>query len=206
MSGDVFSVSVGVYDNSGNKLENHSGFNYSISLSLSPYGEFLNGESQLTNNGIAVFENLRILSEGTYNIVPNSDGIALAEEYQVSISNYVHHIVLKPQTQEITANFSFNMEIELYAEDGTLFNGTCNLVLTENGGSQVCEEDSYVITNGTASLSIYFETTGEKVLIATCPSVNYNDTYSFPAVSSTTTINVESLKLYINEFSPVRFT
>ena len=206
MSADVFSVTVGVYDNSGINLESLSRYNYTISLSLSPYGKFLYGGSQLTDDGIAVFENLRIVSGGTYEIVPQSEGITLAQEYQVSITSYVHQVILQTQTQTISANFSLNVDIELYAEDGTLFNGTCDLVLTENGGSQVYGENSYKIHNGTASLSIYFETAGEKVLNATCPSVYYNDTYSFPAVSNTTDIKVESLKLNITEFVPVRFT
>ena len=128
---------VGVIFDTGNTLVIFSGFNYTISLSLSPYGEFLIGESQLTENGIAVFENLRILSGGAYDIVPNSEGITLLTHYQVSISNYVHQIVLTSSTQTITANFSIDVEIELYAEDGSFYNGTCDLVLTENGGSQV---------------------------------------------------------------------
>ena len=206
MSADVFSVTVGVYDNSGEHLESTSGFNYTISLSLSPYGQFLSDGPQLTNDGIAVFENLRIVSGGTYKIVPQSEGITIVEEYSVNISNYVHQIILKPQSQTISANFSFNVEIELYAEDGTLFNRKCDLLLTENGGSQVYGENSSFIHNGIASLSIYFETTGEKVLNATCPSVYHNDTYSFPAVSNTTNITIEQLTLNITEFVPVRFT
>jgi hypothetical protein len=200
VSADVFSVSVGVYDNSGENLKSASGFNYTISLSLSPYGQFLSDGPQLTKDGIAVFENLRIVSGGTYEIVPQSEGITIVEEYPVNISNYVHQVILKPQT--ISANFSLNVEIELYAE--TLFNGTCNLLLTEKGGSQVYGENSSVIHNG--SLSIYFETTGEKVLNATCPSVYHNDTYSFPAISNTTNITIEQLTLNIVDFKPVRFT
>ena len=93
VSADVFSVSVGVYDNSGENLKSASGFNYTISLSLSPYGQFLSDGPQLTKDGIAVFENLRIVSGGTYEIVPQSEGITIVEEYPVNISNYVHQVI-----------------------------------------------------------------------------------------------------------------
>ena len=116
-------MSVGVYDNSGENLKSASGFNYTISLSLSPYGQFLSDGPQLTKGGIAVFENLRIVSGGTYKIVPQSEGITIVEEYPVNISNYVHQVILKPQT--ISANFSFNVEIELYAETCSTEHAIC---------------------------------------------------------------------------------
>ena len=71
-------------------------------------------------------------------------------------------------------NFEFEVTASLYGEDGNLFTGSCQISLTESGGSTIYGTTSMQTSTGTAVFSIYFSTLGNKILIASCSSITVN--------------------------------
>ena len=195
---NTFTLVIGVYDYAGTTLETIRG-PYIVAIALSS-GTLSSTASQATSSGLATFANLRILSAGTFTITASSTGITSITTSSVIISNYAYSIALVTSTSTPSKNFSFTITATLTGEDGAAFTGSCTVALAENGGNTIYGSPSATSTTGTVGLSIYFIVTGSMAITATCPAYN-----AYPAVTSTISVNVQTIILQITSFTPVCF-
>ena len=189
-----FSLTVGVYDHLGSNIETNRG-PYSITLSLTPTGTFSGTVTGSTTNGVITFTSLRILSQNTFTLTASSTGVTSAVSTSFSVVNYAFTITLTTSNSSPSRNFAFTITATINGEDGNAFTGACTLGLTESTSAMLGTTTATTST-GTATLSIYMVSLGQKTITGTCPASG-----SSPAVSSTVAVTVVTCILQITTFT-----
>ena len=193
---DTFSVTAGVYDNSGNTLES-TNQEYTISLSLSGNGVISGTHSGRSTNGQVIFSSLRVVSMGTFTLTAASTGTTSAVSSPFSVINYAFAISLSPSNSSPSVNFPFTLTALITGEDTAAFLGSCTASLTINTGETMYGTLSTTTSTGTATFTIYLSTIGDKVIDCTCPASG-----SSPAVVGTIDVKVLIQALTIS-LSPI---
>lgn len=159
---------------------------------MSNSGVFYGTVSAPTISGVKTFTGLRILSSGSFVITATSTGITSADTGPaVSITNYVYTIELSTSNATPTKNFNFVITALLKGEDERTFTGTTTVSLTETQGEVIGGTTSVSTSSGTAELTIYFTTIGQKYIQATSGTA-----------SRTIEVTVPTLTLKITSFTP----
>jgi hypothetical protein len=197
---DVFQATVGVYDSNGAVIESNNQ-NYGIILLLDPTGSISGTVSKSTTSGVAVFGNLRILSNGSFKIQATSTGLASVETSVMTITNYVHTITLASSNVSPSVNFDFTLTATLKGEDLQPFLNSCALTLSETTGIAIIGSTSATTSTGSADFVIAFATAGTKSLSVSCPASGLN-----PIKTGTLSISISSLILRINSINPTVIT
>ena len=189
-----------MYDNTGTTVESVRG-SYPIALSLSPSGTFSSAyASANTISGERTFSSIRILSAGTFTLTASSAGITdgvFASPLQ--ISNYPFSMSIVQNVTTTSVNFMFQLDISLSTEDLLLSASACLVTLTESSGC--LNGDTSLSVTGSRSFKVYCSSDGSKTITATCPASG-----SYPAVTSSVTITLQTLTLAITNFVPVLLT
>ncbi|OMJ71465.1 hypothetical protein SteCoe_30311 [Stentor coeruleus] len=173
---DIFSITVGVYDNSGTYIESSNG-QYSISLqfldqnSLDVTATVLEGnvaEKQCTN-GVCIFSSLRIKSSGQYKIkaVASDSDITVYETSFFSINYGIQSIELLVDTINTPCFHTFIATVNLYNTNGDLYEQACDVILVEQGGAIIYGDYVDVSVTKTKNYSIYFANSGTLTIKAT---------------------------------------
>ena len=193
---NAFSMTVGVYDNSGTTLHTIRG-PYSISLSLTPSGSTVGTLTASTTSGEITFSNLRILSANTFTISASATDMQTATTSSFPVVNFAYSIVLTASTTTPSLNFNFDITATVKGEDGNLFSGTCVVGLSV-ADSSIVGETSKITTSSVSVMSVYFTSSGAKIVQATCPASSPS-----PAVYQTINIIVQVNKLKITLVTPL---
>ena len=193
---NAFSMTIGVYDNSGATLHTVRG-PYSISLSLTPSGSTVGTLTASTTAGEITFSNLRILSANTFTITATATDMQLATTSSFTVVNFAYSIVLTASTTTPSLNFNFDITATVKGEDGNLYSGTCVVGLSV-ADSSIVGETSKTTTSSVSIMSVYFTASGSKVVQATCPASSPS-----PAVYQTISIIVQVNKLKITLVTPL---
>jgi hypothetical protein len=198
-----FSLTISIYDNSGNNLENQRG-EYIITITLSPNTGSLNtaGTSSLTSmttSGEYTFTNLKILSLGTFKLIISSTGMTSVETSNISIINYAYSMTISSSTLTPTVNFDFTLTIAIKGEDNLSFLRSCTITITDNlSPTMLAGDNNLVTTSGSQDFIVYFKTSGSKTVTASCP-----ETGTETSLTQTINITPAQLKLVISSFTPV---
>ena len=166
-TGDVFGVSVGVYDNAGENLESDNG-SYNISLAISPLGTLVWGGPALAVGGLVNFSNVAILDPGEFYIIAEADE-ALEGKSEFSLIIATPPLVLSSIEIECdmdfpTANFEIKLIVVLKDQNGDIWKENCNVAIyseTEVYGEVVVESDL-----GYAEFEIVSKMAGDIVVYA----------------------------------------
>ena len=182
-------------DFAGVNVENQRGI-YTVTLSLTPTGNFSGVVSASTAQGTFTFENIRVLSANSFVLTASSSGVTSASTAQFTVVSYLHTITMSSNVTSVSAGFPFSITTVLKGEDNNAFLGTCILALSE-ASSSIVGTLSSSITTGTGTFNVYIATSGSKTITASCPAVSPS-----PAVSQDFIMTILSLKLVIASISP----
>ena len=177
LSTTVFSITIGVYDNTGISLETTQ--SYQISIALSPTGTMIGTLSGNTLNGQIAFNGLKILSSGTFSIIGRSTGIISITSNPATVTNLISCIEITSNAPSPSAFFEFSLAINIIGEDNTAFTGSCDLSLStspSSSGLTITGNSIITTTNGTAIFNIYFSYSGSKIINTGCNSITNSTT------------------------------
>lgn len=187
----MFEVIIGVYDSALNTLETRRG-PYTVILGLSPTGSFSGTVSLSSTNGIVTFNDLRILTSGSFTLQATSTGIATGTlGTSLSITNFVFTIEAVTSANTPSKNFAFDITVTLKSEDGLIYLPSATVSLSESSGQTILGYSAGSSASGVKTFSIHFETIGVKNLVASCNSINSN--------TVTITVLDQTLKLTISD-------
>lgn len=154
----------------------------------------------MTSSGTYTFNNLKILSSGTYKLVVTSSDMTTVETSTTTITNYAYSMTITSENLTPTVNYNFNVEVSIFGEDQELFTRSCTIALSDNlSPTTLSGENNLSTSTGIKTFSIYFTSSGSKTLEARCPETS-TGTSVFYSVS----ITVKQLKLILVNFVPVR--
>ena len=181
----LFNLTVGVYNYSGNVVENIRG-PYSISLSLLPNGT-INGTTTLsTSNGYANFTNLLIQSIGSYQINVNSYS-SLITEFNTSLFTITNFFGLSSLSLSATLNPLLNMVFQILVNliNKTVYNLSATLSISCDYLTIFTNPIS--TSNGSATFSGYFNKTGQITCTITelTNSISQNITFTIRPTTNT---------------------
>lgn len=154
----------------------------------------------MTTSGEYTFNNLRILSLGTFKLIISSTGMTSVETSNMSIINYAYSMTIEASTTTPTVNFDFTLTVAIKGEDNLSFLRSCTIAITDNlSPTMLAGENNLATTSGSQDFIVYFKTSGSKTVTASCPETG-------TATSLTQTINITpaQLKLVISSFTPVK--
>jgi hypothetical protein len=164
-----FSVTVGVYNSDGSVLESTNG-NYQITLALSPTAT-VRGTWQLpTGGGQAVFSSLYILTASSYTLTASTPNMASVISGSFTTSNYLVGLSLSALPTTPTEYFTITVTATLTGDDNGPYFGVCSVSLSEPSG--FVGTPSLPNSSGSVSFSIYFSSTGNKVLSGSSGSIS----------------------------------
>ena len=166
-SADHFTVVVGVYDNNLGTLETSQV--YSISLSLEPSGTLSSSSSVSTAAGLARFEDLRVLSDGSFRLKAVSSSAAPVLSDEFSVRNQLFRIEAKNLANQFTAAFWYELPVLVTGEALSLYKGQAQLALA--CGESFEGDSSSVCADGTCVFRILFRRSGDKTLSISSGSV-----------------------------------
>lgn len=136
-SDDLFTVSISIKDTAEGTLE--SSYSHSIVLSLVGQEDgttpqsgtiWTYSEPQSTSSGTLSFENLKILSSGTFIIKASSSGLEDAESIVYDVKNKVKTIKITTTYSDITTYMNFDVKVCLFGEDDKDFLLDATITLT----------------------------------------------------------------------------
>ena len=187
---NVFSITVGVFDNSGLLLESsHS--NYVITLSLNPLTSLAGNTKVTTKNGICVLDLLQIKTPGTYKFIASSPDIIDAisvRSYTIESPKitYIELLTIK----SITEYFEFDVYVTIKDQGNVIWQNDCDARI--QGNLTLYGTLNKIIHGGKDKFTIYVKETGIVSIIANASSGN----------SNTSLINILPLKtiMEITEF------
>lgn len=189
LSTTTFSLSIGVYDNSGTTLE--SQYNtYPISISLIT-GTLSGLQQKSTTSGATSFTSLRVLSSGTFTILAESPSLTSVSTLPFTVSNSPYSLSIESSSSSPSSYFGFTLTVTIYGEDSALYLGSASIVLTESTNT-IRGQLSATTTTGSSNLVIYFVSSGSKTVRVTVGSVFQN-----------VVVNVLQSKLKIVKLSPI---
>ena len=143
-----------------------------------------------TTNGIATFDNIRILTAGSLTLQATSTGTDSATlGTPISITNFVFTIEAVTSSSTPSKNFAFDLTVTLKSEDGLVYLPAATIALTESSGETILGYSPSGAVNGVKVFRIYFETLGAKSLVATCNGIVSN-TVSVTVLDQTLKISV----------------
>ncbi|OMJ70364.1 hypothetical protein SteCoe_31673 [Stentor coeruleus] len=123
-----FSVSIGIYDNSGTTLESSYGI-YSITLILQPTGTFVGSLSGTTSNGIYTFNSLYITTTGSYNIqATGTDLIPVSSSTFLIVELMASSLTIIPPLS-ISVNFDFDLNVVVLDQFGSPWTNLVTITL-----------------------------------------------------------------------------
>ena len=161
-------------------------------MGLSPSGSFSGVVSLNSINGIATFENIRILTSGTFTLEATSTGAATGTlGASLTVTNFVFTVEAVSSASTPSKNFGFDITVTLKSEDGLIYLPTASIVLTESSGQTILGYSPSNSINGVKTFRIHFETTGTKNLVATCNTITSN-TVSVNVLDQTLKISLSS--------------
>jgi hypothetical protein len=132
---------------------------YAVSIFLSPEGRILGNNTLQTVNGVVVFDNLQILTSGSYKLIvfsPGFDYNISTSEFFVAESMLSSIELLVPES--VSIYFDFDIEILLKDQSGALLDSNCSVELI--GSSTIYGTTSGNSISGTLILTIYVKETG----------------------------------------------
>ncbi|OMJ69112.1 hypothetical protein SteCoe_33249 [Stentor coeruleus] len=173
-SDNILSLSVTTYDCTGVNLVTTEADTCEITISLSDEVNFSGTVlfGTLTgplNNGVATFNDIKILSSGEFNIYFTSacDYIDnIKSNTRITVTNSIKTITLS-LAEEATIYFLFNADVTILGDDDNNYLAECHLTLSIDNDHFIGESTT-MTTTGEASFSIYFESIAAKVLKASC--------------------------------------
>lgn len=188
ISTDVFSITIGVYDNSVSTLENING-PYSITISLPSPNKIYGTLTGNTVSGIATFSGLRVLSAGTFKISAFSSGKTSADSVTFTVQNYLFAISAVIDSLNPTVNFEFSVIVSLTGEDLNYFTSSCDVSLTSNNDAYLHGDTFITTSNGVAIFKMYI-------------SKSLQITLTFVSSSFTTVLTFDVAKQVLKISSP----
>lgn len=200
-----FSLTIGVYDSNGSSLESTRG-EYVVSITISPSSGSLNTAgttsiTAVTSLGIKAFDNLRILSGGTFKLVVSSSGITSIDSWNIVVTNYAYSMNAVSSTLIPTVNFDFTITVDLKGEDNLAFLRSCTIALSDGlNPTTLAGENSLSTSTGTKAFTFYFTSSGTKTITASC-----SETSDGSALTQSIDLTANKLKLIITSFTPVNF-
>ena len=170
MSTDKFSLIIGVYDSTGSILEENRG-PYTIAISLSNSGVFSGVTLLDTSQGIAYFEDMRILSNGNFIINGVCENATQAISSTLHITNAVYSIEALCYNSSVTAGFFFNITVAIKGEDLKLYTNIALIELSEVSNTPIYGTNSMNTTTGIAIFQIYLNNIDSKTIIISCNNI-----------------------------------
>lgn len=168
-----------------------------MKIQLEPQGK-LNGVTTCeTINGICQFNNLNVLSIGTYSLIVSSLGVTSAETENFTVESYSFLLTTSSTTPAATT--FFDITTKLYV-NGLPYNQNYTVSLTETGGDPIIG-GNLVYSDVQKGINVYnvsFENYGPKTLIAFVE--DFDPTL---VVSQTISLQVLSYQLVITNFTAV---
>lgn len=202
MTTDVFSVSVEVYDPSGN-IENN-GVSYLLTIELTPSGTIQGTTTCQTVNGVCNFSNLKISTANNYVLRVFNAILTPATTTQFGITSL--SLILTSNTSVTSVNFEITLTA-LLKENGIVYAKPYTVYLTESGGDKIYGY-TQLATNSSSQLitfNIRFEVQGEKNIIATVQNSNQIPGSNGLLISSNVSTLIHPLTLQIDIDPTVTF-
>ena len=142
-----------------------------------------------STNGIAVFSNLRILSDGYFTITATSANIVSVTSSYMLITNFLYSISASASPSSVSTNFNTVIAVFLKGEDNNPFNQTSIVTISQN--NDLVGTLSVTTSSGTATFTVYFTKSGSKSL-----------TISSGSKTTSLTITVLQNKITITSITP----